>query len=146
MRLEPAMQLRAGVPLVLGSSVDVIESQELDVVIAAARACRVAIAVVHQSGHAIALLCSSALHSLCFGIVPHELPARKYLAAFARPLETLACRAGDITMKIVRRQRQLFPAHRTDSCWQRGQSHWCNPFRCSVTSIIAELRQGVKGG
>src|SRR5260221_9962746 len=49
MGLEPAMQLRAGVPLVLGSSVDVIESQELDVVIVAARACRVAIAVVHQS-------------------------------------------------------------------------------------------------
>ena len=145
MSLEPAMQSRAGIPLSLSPSIDVIEGQELNVVIATTRASRVAIAVVHQCGHAIALLCSPAFRSLSFGILPHELPSRKYLAALACPLETLARWASGIAVKVVSRKGQLFPTYRTDACRGCRQAHWCNPLIRSVTPIMAEWEQGVKG-
>jgi hypothetical protein len=121
--LEPAMQSRARVALMLGPSIDVIEGQELNVVITATRARRVAIAVVHQCSHAIALLCSSALRSLNCGILLHELPTRKYLAALARPLKTFGRRLRAVAVKVVSCKGQLYPTYRTDSCWGCRQAH-----------------------
>ena len=89
MSLEPAVQSRARISLILGLAIDVIDGQELYVVIAAARARRFAIAVMHQCGHAIALLSASILFSFGFWILPHELPARKYLTPLACPLKAM---------------------------------------------------------